>query len=92
MLHYGTDTGEVVAFDLATGQELRRIKVADAAVSAPLILARKVLYGAAGKTLFAVDPKGNVLWTFEGEGVFQPPIVADKAIYVAADNVFFCLR
>ena len=92
VLYYGTQSGEVVAFDLTRGEELRRVKVADAAVSAPLILAHGVLYGTAGKTLFAVDPKGNVLWTFEGEEKFQPPIVADKALYVAADNVFFCLR
>ena len=66
--------------------------MADAAVTAPLILARGVLYGAAGKTLFAIHPMGGVLWTFTGEEPFQPPIVADKAIYVAADNVFYCLR
>ena len=92
VLHYGTDKGEIVAFDLAKGEELRRVKVADAPVSAPLILARKVLYGTAGKTLFAVDSKGAVLWTFEGEEVFQLPIVANKAVYMAADNVFYCLR
>ena len=92
VLHYGTQTGEVVAFDLTRGRELRRVKVADEAVTAPLILARKVLYGAAGKTLFAVGPKGDLLWTFPGEEPFQPPIVADKMLYVAADNVFFCLR
>lgn len=92
VLHYGTQEGEVVAFDLAKGEELGRVKVADAAVTAPLILARKVLYGAAGKTLFAVGPQGKLLWTFQGEEAFLPPIVADKAIYAAADNVFFCLR
>jgi outer membrane protein assembly factor BamB len=93
LLHYGTDQGEVVVFDVSRGKELRRVKVADGAVSSPLILARKVLYGAAGSTLFAVDTKtGRVLWTFEGEEKFQPPIVADKAIYVASGTVFFCLR
>ena len=92
VLHYGTQTGEVVTFDLTKGQELRRVKVADEPVTAPLILARKVAYGAAGKTLFAVGPQGSLLWTFTGEEKFQPPIVADKAIYVAADNVFYCLR
>lgn len=92
VLHYGTQEGEIVTFDLTKGEELRRVKVADAAVTAPLILARKVVYGAAGKTLFAVGPQGTLLWTFEGEEAFRPPIVADKAIYTAADNVFFCLR
>ncbi|MHC4135840.1 MAG: PQQ-binding-like beta-propeller repeat protein [Planctomycetota bacterium] len=93
LLHYGTDQGEVVVFDVAKGKELRRVKVADGAVSSPLILARNVLYGAAGSTLFAVDAKrGRVLWTFTGEERFQPPIVADKAIYVAAGSVFYCLR
>ncbi|MHC4818642.1 MAG: outer membrane protein assembly factor BamB family protein [Planctomycetota bacterium] len=93
LLHYGTDQGEVVVFDVSKGKELRRVKVAEGAVSVPLILARGVLYGAAGSTLFAVDAKrGNVLWTFEGEEKFQPPIVADKAIYVAAGEVFYCLR
>ncbi|MHC4974640.1 MAG: outer membrane protein assembly factor BamB family protein [Planctomycetota bacterium] len=91
-LHYGTQQGEVVAFDLAKGAELRRVKVADQAVTAPLILARNVLYGAAGKTLFAVGPQGRLLWTHVGEEAFLPPIVADKAIYVAAGNVFYCLR
>ena len=67
--------------------------MADATVSSPLILGRNVIYGAAGNTLFAVDAKkGQVLWTFQGEAKFQPPIVADKAIYVAADNVFYCLK
>jgi outer membrane protein assembly factor BamB len=92
VLYYGTQTGEVVAFDLSKGEELRRVRVADEAVTAPLILARKVLYGAAGQTLFAVGPHGKVLWTYAGEEKFQPPIVADKAVYVAADNVFYCLR
>ncbi|MHC4974639.1 MAG: outer membrane protein assembly factor BamB family protein [Planctomycetota bacterium] len=93
LLYYGTEQGEVVVFDLSKGRELRRVKVADETVSSPLILARKVLYGAAGSTLFAVETKtGRVLWTFAGEEKFQPPIVADKAIYVAAGNVFYCLR
>jgi outer membrane protein assembly factor BamB len=93
LLHYGTDQGEVVVFDVARGKELRRVKVADGAVTSPLILGRGVIYGAAGATLFAVDPKrGRVLWTFAGEEKFQPPIVADKAVYVAAGTVFFCLR
>ena len=93
LLYYGTDQGEVVVFDVSKGKELRRVKVADGTVSSPLILGRNVIYGAAGDTLFAVDAKkGRVLWTFQGEGKFQPPIIADKAIYVAADNVFYCLK
>jgi outer membrane protein assembly factor BamB len=93
LLHYGTDQGEVVLFDVSKGRELRRIKVADQAVSSPLVLARNVLYGAAGTTLFAVDvKKGQVLWTYAGEEKFQPPIVADKAVYVASGRIFYCLR
>jgi len=93
LLHYGTDAGEVVVLDLARGRELKRVKVADEAVHAPLVLAKGVLYGAAGATLFAADPKsGKLLWTFAGEERFQPPIVADKSVYVAAGRTLFCLR
>jgi outer membrane protein assembly factor BamB len=93
LAHYGTDAGEVVTLDLERGRELMRVKVAGEAVHAPLVLGKGVLYGAAGKTLFAVDPKARaVLWTFEGEERFQPPVVADRAVYVAAGRVFYCLR
>ena len=93
VLHYGTETGEIVVLDLDSGKELKRTKVAGEAVHTPLILGKGVLYGAAGKTLFAADPKtGKVLWTFAGEERFQPPIVADKAVYVAAGRTFYCLR
>ncbi|MHC4550171.1 MAG: outer membrane protein assembly factor BamB family protein [Planctomycetota bacterium] len=91
-LCYGTDQGEVVVFDLKARKELARAKVAQSAISSPLILAQKILYGAAGETLFAVDLKGKLLWTYQGEAAFRPPIVADKAIYVGAGNVFYCLR
>lgn len=93
VLHYGTEAGEIVVLDLSNGKELNRIKVADEAVHTPLILAKGVLYGAAGAMLFACDPKsGKVLWTYKGEERFQPPIVADKAVYVAAGRTLFCLR
>jgi len=93
LLHYGTDTGEVVVLDLARGRELKRVKVADEAVHTPLVIGKGVLYGAAGTTLFAVDPKtGKLLWTYAGEERFQPPIVADKCLYVAAGRSVFCLR
>ncbi|MFI5402946.1 MAG: PQQ-binding-like beta-propeller repeat protein, partial [Planctomycetota bacterium] len=93
VLMYGTEGGEIVTLDLDSGKELKRFKVAGEAVHVPLILAKGVLYGAAGKTLFACDPKaGKVLWTYAGEERFQPPIVADKAVYVAAGRTFYCLR
>lgn len=91
-LYYGTAAGEVASLDLKTGKEAWRTKVAEAGVSTPLVLAGKVLYGAAGATLFAVDPKGKVLWTFEGEATFLPPVAADKSIYVGAGDTFYCLR
>jgi len=92
-LLYGTEGGEIVALDLGSGKEMRRFKVAEEGVSAPLILGKGVLYGAAGQTLFAAEPKaGKVLWTYKGEERFQSPIVADKAIYVAAGKTFFCLK
>jgi outer membrane protein assembly factor BamB len=82
-----------VALDLESGKELRRVKVGAEAVHTPLILGKGVLYGAAGMTLFAVDPKaGKVLWTFQGEDRWGPPIVADKSIYVAAGRTLYCLR
>ncbi len=93
VLFYGTEGGEVVTLDLDSGKELTRVKVADEAVHTPLILGKGAVYGAAGATLFAVDPKaGRVLWTYRGEDRFQPPIVADKAVYVAVGRVFYCLR
>lgn len=94
VLYYGTAGGEVVTLDLEGGKEIRRSKVAGEAVSTPLILAKGVLYGAAGKTLFAVDAKtGKTLWTFAGpEEPFQPPIVADGFLYVAAGRTFYCLK
>lgn len=93
VLHYGTEAGEVVVLDLDTGKELRRFKVAEEAVHTPLILAKGVLYGAAGATVFACDPKaGKVLWTWAADERCQPPIVADKAVFVAAGRTVYCLR
>jgi outer membrane protein assembly factor BamB len=93
LLIYGTKGGEIVTLDLGSGKELRRFKVADEGVETAPVVARGILYGTAGKTLFAADPKtGKVLWTFAGEERFQPLIVADKAVYVAAGKTFYCLR
>ena len=93
LLHYGTREGEIVTLDLKKGKEMGRTKAAPDAVSTPLVLAKKVVYGAAGATLFAVDPKAHrVLWTFKGEESFLPPIVAGGSIFVGAGNVFYCLK
>ena len=78
---------------LKDGKETSRIKVAEDAITTPLMIASKVIYGAAGPLLFAVDPiAGTVLWTYEGEENFRPPIVANGALYVGAGDVFYCLR
>ena len=46
-----------------------------------------------GATLFGFDPRSRkVLWTYKGEEPFQPPIVADGAVYVGGGNVFYCLK
>jgi outer membrane protein assembly factor BamB len=91
-LYWGTAAGEVACLDLKTGKEAWRTKVAEVGISSPLVLANKVLYGAAGSTLFAADAKGKLVWTYEGEAEFRPPIVADKSIYVGAGDRFYCLR
>jgi outer membrane protein assembly factor BamB len=92
-LYYGTKDGEVVTLELKSGKEKARVKVAEASVSTPLVCARKILYGTAGSTIFAYEPKSRkILWTYEGEDPFQPLIVADKSIYVGAGNVFYGLR
>ena len=93
LLHYGTREGEIVTLDLKKGKEMGRTKAAADAISTPLVVARKIVYGAAGATLFAVDPKARrVLWTFKGEDSFLPPVVAGGSIFVGAGNVFYCLR
>ena len=92
-VHYGTEQGEVVNLNLKTGKEAGRTKIAEVKISTPLVLASKVLYGAAGSKLFAVDAKTRkLLWTFEGEAPFRPPIVAGKALFVGAGDEFLCLR
>ena len=93
LLHYGTNSGEVVTPDLKSGKETARTKITEYAVTTPLILARKILYGASGSTLFAFDPKSRkVLWTYKSEDVFSPPIIAGGAVFVGAGNVFYCLK
>jgi outer membrane protein assembly factor BamB len=93
LLHYGTAGGEVVTFDLKKKKELRRVKIADTAVSTPLIEGNGVLYGAAGAKLFAVSAKdGEVLWTYDGEMPWAPPIVADRKLYAGAAEAFYCLK
>ena len=92
-LYYGNAKGEIVMLALKDGKETGRIKVAEEAITTPLMIASKVIYGAAGPLLFACDPKaGKVLWTYEGEENFRPPIVAGGALYVGAGDVFYCLR
>ena len=90
VLYYGNAEGEIVMLSCKDGKETGRIKVAgDAAITTPLCIASKVIYGAAGALLFACDPKSKkVLWTFPGPGPFRPPIVAGKMLYVGAGNVF----
>ena len=93
LLHYATNAGEIVTLDFKSGKETGRTKVAEGGVTTPLILARKILYGAAGSTLFAFDPKSRkVLWTYKNENVFSPPIIGGGAVYVGAGNVFYCLK
>ncbi|MEE8106928.1 MAG: PQQ-binding-like beta-propeller repeat protein [Planctomycetota bacterium] len=93
VVHYGTEGGEVVVFDLKSLKELARIKVGDEKISAPLILAGKALFGVSGTKLFCVDPKARKrIWEYEGPERFQPPIVAGGAVYVGAGNVFYCLK
>ncbi|MHC4342573.1 MAG: PQQ-binding-like beta-propeller repeat protein [Planctomycetota bacterium] len=93
LLYYGTKEGEVVTLDLKTGKEKARVKVASGPVAAPLVCARKILYGSAGKTLFAYEPKTRtVLWTYEHTEAFKPITVADKCIYAGAGTAFYCLR
>ncbi len=93
LLHYGNTKGEVVTLDLKSGKETARTKIADGVVTTPLILARKILYGAVGATLFGFDPKSRkLLWTYKGEEPFRPPIVAGGAVYVGVGDVFYCLK
>ena len=92
-LYYGTSSGEVAAVDLKTGKELGRVKVAEEAVTTPVVLARDVLYGAAQARLFAVATKTwKVLWTHDGDAAWQPPIVADRMLFVGAGSVFFAFQ
>ena len=92
-LHYGTQGGELVALELAAGKEERRVRMGDAPISVPLVLAGKLLYGASGPVLFAFDcGSGALAWNFRGEEPFLPPIVADGFLYAGAGNVFYCLK
>lgn len=92
-LYYPNDKGEIVMLALKNGKETGRIKAAPEAITTPLIVASKVIYGAAGPLLFAVDPNARtVLWTVKGEDDYKPPIVADGAVYVGAGSTFYCLR
>ncbi|MGQ0613827.1 MAG: outer membrane protein assembly factor BamB family protein [Planctomycetaceae bacterium] len=92
-LHYGTEGGELVTLELGEDKGMRRIKMGDAPISVPLLLAGKMLYGASGSALFAFDcARGEQAWTFRAEAPFLPPIVADGFLYAGAGNVFYCLR
>jgi outer membrane protein assembly factor BamB len=93
LLHYGTKAGEVVTLDLKTGKEKARVKVASEPIEEPLVCAHKILYGSAGKTLFAYEVKSRkVLWTYEHTEAFKPITVADRCIYAGAGTSFYCLR
>lgn len=92
-LYYGTSGGELVGVDLKTGKELGRVRVAEEPVTTPLVRARDLLYGAAQARLFAATTKGwKVLWTRDGDTVWQPPIVADRMLFAGAGTVFYAFQ
>ena len=93
MLFYGTRDGVVVRVDAETRRELGRISVAEEPVTGALTARDSMLYGVAGKRLFSIHARtGARVWTHEGEAPFSPPLATDGALFLAAGNVFYCLR
>jgi hypothetical protein len=91
-VHVGTDAGDLVALDAATGDLLWSTPLG-AAVSGPPALAGGVLYaGTAGGALVAVDAaSGNVLWSAAlGSAATGQPAVAgsggDAIVFVGTSN------
>lgn len=93
VLFYGTRDGVVVLIDADTRGELGRISVAEEPVIRALTAGGDLIYGVSGKRLFAVhDRTGALVWIYEGEAEFSPPLAADGGLFLAVGNVFYCLR
>jgi outer membrane protein assembly factor BamB len=93
ILFYGTRDGVVVRVDADTRREMGRISVAKEPVIRALIAGGDLIYGVSGKRLFAVSGRtGSLVWTHEGKAEFSPPLATDGALFLAAGNVFYCLR
>jgi hypothetical protein len=85
--------GGITGLDVGTGAERWRVETPKAITGAPLVLRGKVFSGCHDGKVYAVDPAtGKLLWVSTDLGA---PIVAELcgengAIYVGAENMFFC--
>jgi outer membrane protein assembly factor BamB len=87
----GTDAGELVAVDTASGEERFRLRVGDMVRSSPLALDGLVAVGTvAGKTggaLVAVEPsRRRVRWTRKLGAVFSSPALSGDRVLVGSDE------
>lgn len=85
-LYFLTQSGKLVAYDLATGQNLKWVfNAAAKAFNGPVLANDGTLYfGTSADGLFAVKD-GKQVWQFKGDGVFeaQPALTSDNTTLYA---------
>jgi len=92
VLFFPTVHGDVVRVEAAFLRELGRVSVGTTEVSR-LAAGGKLLYGACGKDLFAVDTAtGERVWRYVGAQPFTAPVAAGGALYATAGRVLLCLK
>ena len=90
----GTYTGQMYAWDAATGEQRWAFRAGGAIGHAPMLADGVLFFGAMDRRLYAVDARtGRERWRFEaGEGIWTSPAVHDgRVMFGARDGVFYAL-
>ena len=90
-LWLGSDDGEVMGVDIASGAEPLRVKLGKLVRSSPLPLGERVLVGVMDTkesgAVVAVDrKKGTVIWRRKRGAVFSSPASDGKRVFVGGDD------
>ncbi|MFH1302632.1 MAG: PQQ-binding-like beta-propeller repeat protein, partial [Planctomycetota bacterium] len=64
-LHVGTAAGYYYVLDLNTGAVVKEIDCREPIFSAPVVNGNRVYFATLGAQVYAVEPKGEVVWTWD---------------------------
>jgi len=64
-LHVGTSAGYYYVLDLNTGAVVKEIDCREPIFSAPVVNGNRVYFATLGAQVYAVEPKGEVVWTWD---------------------------